>query len=110
MASIDDFEKIDIRVGTIIQVDDFPEARIASYIFKVDFGPEIGQKKSCGRYPANYTKQELIGKQIAAVINFPPRQIGPLSSEILILGFPDETGQAVLITPTKEVPIGGRLF
>lgn len=110
MISHDDFDKVDIRVGKIIEVEDYPEARKPSYKLKIDFGPEIGVKKSVGQFPANYSKEEMQGRLVACVINFPPRQIGPAVSEVLTLGFPDEAGNAVLITPTKNTPLGGKLF
>jgi tRNA-binding protein len=105
-----DFEKVDIRVGKIIEVEDFPQARKPSYKLKIDFGSRIGIKKSVGQFPANYSKEELQGKLVACVINFPPRQIGPAISEVLTLGFPDENGNAVLVTPTRNISLGGKLF
>ena len=110
MIAYSDFEKVDIRVGKIILVEDYPDARKPSYKLQIDFGPEIGVKKSIGQFPTNYTKKELRGKLVACVINFPPRQIGPSISEVLTLGFADAVGNAVLVTPTKEVPLGGKLF
>jgi tRNA-binding protein len=110
MISYENFEKVDIRVGKIIKVEDYPDARKPSYKLQIDFGPEIGIKKSIGQFLANYTKEELQGKLVACVVNFPPRQIGIAVSEVLTLGFADKNGNAVLITPTKEVPLGGRLF
>lgn len=110
MATYDDFDKLDIRVGKIVKVDDFPQARKPSYKIEIDFGGEIGHKKSCGQFVTNYTKEELQDTLVAGVINFPPRQIGPVVSEVLTLGFPDENGNAVLISPTKQVPLGGKLF
>lgn len=110
MISYSDFEKVDIRVGKIIEVEDYPEAKKPSYKLRIDFGSEIGIKKSIGQFPANYTKEELKGRLVVCVINFPPRQIGPAVSEVLTLGFPDESGNAVLITPTKDIPLGGKLF
>jgi len=110
MATIDDFDKLDIRVGKITKVEDFPEARKASYKLQIDFGKELGIKKSCAQLPANYKKEELEGMLVGCVVNFPPRQIGPAVSEVLTLGFPDTDSNAVLITPTKDVPLGGRLF
>lgn len=110
MATIEDFDKLDIRVGKVVKVEDFPEARKPSYKLHIDFGDELGIKKSCAQLPQNYKKEELEGKLIAAVVNFPPRQIGPAVSEVLTLGFPDDDGNAVIITPTKEVPLGERLF
>jgi tRNA-binding protein len=110
MATIEDFENIDIRVGKVVKVEDFPEARKPSYKLQIDFGIELGIKKSCAQLVANYRREELEGKLVAAVVNFPPRQIGPAVSEVLTLGFPDEDGNATLIMPTKDVPLGGRLF
>jgi len=110
MVTFEDFQKIDIRVGKIIKVDDFPEAKKSLYKMQIDFGKEIGIKKSCGRYPQNYLKEELVGKLVLGIVNFPPRQIGPAISEVLILGVPDEKDEAILITPTKNVPLGGKLY
>lgn len=110
MATYEDFQKLDVRVGKIIEVSDFPEARNPSYKLKIDFGDEIGVKKSCAQLPANYAKKELQNKLVLAVVNFPPRQIGPALSEVLTLGVPDEKGNCVLIAPDKDVPLGGRLY
>lgn len=110
MVTIDDFNKSDIRVGRIIDVEDFPEARKPSYKLKIDFGVEIGIKKSCAQLVKNYTKEQLMGKLVLGVVNFPPRQMGPAVSEVLTLGVPGEDGECVLIEPDKEVPIGGRLY
>ena len=110
MATYDDFTKLDIRVGEIIEVLDFPEARTPAYKLLINFGDEIGIKKSSAQLPANYTKEELIGKQILAVINFPPRQIGPVKSEVLTLGVPDGNGECFLVTPDSNIPLGGRLY
>lgn len=110
MATIEDFENIDIRVGKVVKVDDFPEARKPSYKLQIDFGEELGIKKSCAQLVANYKKEGLEGKLVACVVNFAPRQIGPAVSEVLTLGFPDEDGNATLIMPTKDVPLGGRLY
>ncbi len=106
----DDFAKVDIRVGTIVAVEPFPEARKPAYKLRVDFGPEIGIKRSSAQLTAHYRAEELVGRQVAAVVNFPPRQIGPFMSEVLVLGFPDPAGAVVLIAPTKPVPDGGKLF
>lgn len=106
----DDFEKVDIRVGTILAVDDFPKARKPAYKLTVDFGPAIGVKKSSAQVTVHYTKEDLIGRQVAAVVNFPPRQIADFMSEVLVLGFPDADGAVVLIAPTRAVPDGGKLF
>lgn len=110
MATYEDFQKLDIRVGKIVEVDDFPEARKPAFKLKIDFGAEIGIKTSSAQLPQNYTKEELRGKLVLGVVNFPPRQIGPVVSEILTLGVPDSSGECVLITPDKEAPIGGRLY
>jgi len=110
MIQYDDFEKVDIRVGKIVKVEDYPQARKPSYKLEIDFGAEIGIKKSIGQYVANYTKDELQDKLVASVVNFPPRQIGPAVSEVLTLGFADENGNPTLITPSKNVPLGGKLF
>jgi len=109
MITYDDFEKVDIRVGKIIKINDFPEARTPSYKMEIDFGPEIGVKKSCGRYPQNYKKDELLGRQVLGVVNFPVKQIGPAVSEVLTLGLGDEREEAILVIPEREVPLGGKL-
>lgn len=106
----EDFLKVDIRVGTIVAAENFPEARKPSYRLRIDFGPAIGEKKSCAQIVANYTVNELVGRQVAAVVNFPPRQIGPAMSEVLTLGFADERGEVVLFAPDSHVPNGSRLF
>jgi len=110
MATYDDFVKLDIRVGRIVEVSDFPEAKKPSYKLKIDFGSEIGIKKSCAQLPPNYTKEQLKDKLVLGVINFPPRQIGPAVSEVLTLGVPDGNGECLLITPDRDVPLGGRLY
>ena len=108
--SFDDFLKVDIRVGTIIRVEPYPEARNPSYKLYVDFGPEIGERKTSAQCTIHYGLEELIGKQVAAVINFPAKQIGKFMSEILVLGFPDDDGGVVLVEPNRKVSNGGRLF
>ncbi|MBC8239537.1 MAG: tRNA-binding protein [Alphaproteobacteria bacterium] len=108
--SFDDFLKVDIRVGTIIRAEPYPEARNPSYKLYVDFGPEIGERKTSAQLTVHYTIEDLIGRQVAAVINFPDKQIGKFMSEILVLGFPDDQGAVVLIEPNRQVANGGRLF
>lgn len=110
MIGFEDFLKVDIRIGTIVAAEDFPEARKPSYRLRIDFGPAIGEKKSCAQIAAHYLLGELIGRQIAAVVNFPPRQIGPAMSEVLTLGFADEGGAVTLFAPDSRVPNGSRLF
>ncbi|HEY1352324.1 MAG TPA: tRNA-binding protein [Ktedonobacteraceae bacterium] len=109
MISYDDFAKIDVRVGKIVQVDDFPQARKPAYKLTIDFGAEIGIKRSSAQI-TNYPKAELLGKQVIGVVNFPPRQIGPFHSEVLTLGVSDGNGNVILLTPTAEVPLGSKMF
>lgn len=110
MATFEDFQKLDIRVGKITEIEDFPEARKPSYRLKIDLGQEIGTKKSCAQLVKNYTKEQLQGKLVLCVVNFPPRQIGPATSEVLTLGVPGEGKECVLIQPERDVPVGGRLY
>ena len=109
MITYSDFEKVDVRVGRIVTVEDFPQARKPAYKLSIDFGPEIGIKRSSAQV-TNYSKEELLGKLVMGVVNFPPRQIGPFFSEVLTLGVPDSDGNVILLSPTKEVPLGGRMF
>ena len=105
-----DFEKVDIRVGRITRTEPFPEARKPAIRLWVDFGPEIGEKRSSAQITKHYAPEGLIGRQVLAVVNFPPRQIGPVMSEVLVLGVPDDDGEVVLIGPGHDVPVGGKLF
>ncbi|MDH3582458.1 MAG: tRNA-binding protein [Hyphomicrobiales bacterium] len=108
--SFDDFLKVDIRVGTVVRAEPFPEARKPALKLWIDFGAQIGEKKSSAQITVHYKAEELVGRQVAAVVNFPPRQIGPLMSEVLTLGFPDENGEVVLFAPDLKVANGARLF
>lgn len=111
MATIEDFQKIDIRVGKIVEVNDFLEAKKPAYKLRIDFGPEVGIKNSSVQIVALYKKEELIGKLVLGVVNFPPRKIGPFESEVLTLGVPDEEGRVILIRPdTENAIVGGKLF
>jgi tRNA-binding protein len=105
----DDFMKVDIRVGRVVRVEDFPEARKPAWKLTIDFGEELGEKRSSAQVK-NYTREELEGRLVVAVVNFPPRQIGPFMSEVLTLGVPDEQGNVTLLQPAAEVPLGGRMF
>ena len=104
-----DFEKVEIRVGTVVEVDDFPEARKPAYILRVDFGPEIGVRKSSAQVTQIYSKEELLGRQVVGAVNFPPKQIGPMRSECLVTGFYRADGNVVLAIPEREVPNGSKL-
>src|SRR3954463_1725599 len=108
--TFDDFLKVDIRVGTIVDVQEFPEARKPALKLTIDFGAALGRKRSSAQITKHYSPDSLLGRQVAAVVNFPPRQIGPFMSEVLTLGFPDEDGEVVPIAPDLPVRDGGRLF
>jgi tRNA-binding protein len=110
VATVDDFEKLDIRVGTITSADPFPKARKPAIMLAIDFGAELGIKRSSAQLTVHYAPGQLIGRQVVAVVNFPPRRIGPFSSEVLVLGVPDEDGAVVLLRPDLAVPNGGRMF
>jgi tRNA-binding protein len=105
----DDFLKVDVRVGRIVRVEDFPEARKPAWKLTVDFGPELGERRSSAQI-TNYTREELEGSLVVAVVNFPARQIGPVRSEVLVLGVPDADGNVILLRPDRDVPVGGRMF
>ncbi len=109
MATIEDFDKLDIRVGRVVAVEEFPEARKPAWKLEVDFGEEIGLRKTSAQI-TNYSREELEGRLVLGVVNFPPRQIGPVRSEALVLGVPDEEGRVILLQPSSEVPLGGRMF
>jgi len=108
--SYDDFRKVDIRVGTIVGVEPFPEARRPALKLTIDFGPVVGQRRSSAQIVTHYKADQLVGRQVAAVVNFPKKQIGKFMSEVLVLGFPDDAGEVVMIAPNQAVPNGGRLY
>jgi tRNA-binding protein len=110
MITFADFERVDIRVGRIVRADIFPEARKPAYKLAIDFGAEVGTRQSSAQLTRQYQPAELVGRLVLAVVNFPPRQIGPFMSEVLTLGVPDEHGAVVLVVPDKDVPVGGKLF
>ena len=107
--TFDDFLKVDIRVGTVTRAEPFPEARKPAIKLWIDFGPEIGERKTSAQLTVHYTPDALVGQQVMAVVNFPPRQIGPFMSEVLVLGVPDDSGDIVLLKPDQKVPEGGRM-
>lgn len=107
--SFDDFLKVDVRVGRITRAEPFPEARKPAFRLWIDFGPDLGEKRSSAQITAHYTPETLVGREVLAVVNFPPRQIGPVRSEVLVLGLPDADGEVVLVEPERAVPLGGRL-
>jgi tRNA-binding protein len=110
LASIDDFQKLDIRVGQILEAEDYPEGKSSTHVLTIDFGAAIGMRKSLARLRPNYRSDELIGRLVLCVVNFPPRQIGRHRSEVLTLGLPDTDGAVVLVQPERPVPLGGRLY
>lgn len=110
LIGFDDWLAVDVRVGTIVAAEPFPEARKPAIKLVIDFGGAIGRKRSSAQITRHYSPDDLVGRQVAAVINFPPRQIGPMMSEVLTLGFPDDDGEVVLVSPERAVPDGGRLF
>lgn len=110
MATFEEFERLDVRVGRIVEVRPFPEGRYSTHVLRLDFGPELGTKKSLAKLAPNYAGDELVGRLALAVVNFPPRQIGKHLSEVLTLGVPDAHGNVVLVRPDLEVPIGGKLY
>jgi tRNA-binding protein len=110
MITFEDFAKVDIRVGVIVRAEAYPEARKPAIKLWVDFGDELGEKKSSAQITAHYSPEDLPGKRVMAVVNFPPRQIGKFMSEVLVLGIPDEDDEVVLLVPDKDVPIGGRMY
>ncbi len=108
--TFDDFMAVDIRVGEIVRAEPFPEARKSAFKLFLDFGPEIGERKSSAQITKHYTLDDLPGRKVLAVVNFPPRQIGPVMSEVLVLGVPDADGEVVLLKPDLDVPVGGRMY
>jgi tRNA-binding protein len=110
VVTVEDFERLDIRAGRVVEVQPFPEGRCSTHVLMIDFGPGLGTKKSLAKLAPNYEGSELVGRLVLAVVNFPPRQIGKHQSEVLTLGVPDEEGNVVLVRPDSDVPLGGRLY
>lgn len=108
--SWDDFERVDVRVGRVVEAEPFPEARKPAIKLLVDFGEAIGEKKTSARLTAHYDPEGLVGRQVVAVVNFPPKRIAGFKSEVLVLGVPDKSGEVVLLAPEREVPLGGKMF
>jgi tRNA-binding protein len=108
--SWEDFEKVDVRVGKVLEAEPFPEARKPTMKLSIDFGPEVGVKRTSAQLTAHYEPKEIVGKQVVAVVNFPPKRIAGFESEVLVLGVPDEEGAVVLLAPDREVPLGGKMF
>ncbi len=108
--SWEDFEKVEVKVGKVIEADPFPEARKPSIKLTVDFGPEVGTRRTSAQLTAHYNPEALVGRQVVAVVNFPPKRIAGFKSEVLVLGVPDESGEVVLLSPDSDVPLGGRMF
>jgi tRNA-binding protein len=108
--SWEDFEKVEVKVGKVIEADPFPEARKPSIKLSVDFGPEVGTRRTSAQLTAHYNPEALVGRQVVAVVNFPPKRIAGFKSEVLVLGVPDESGEVVLLSPDSDVPLGGRMF
>jgi tRNA-binding protein len=108
--SWEDFQKVDVRVGRVVEAKLFPEARKPSIKLLLDFGPEVGQKRTSAQLTAHYDPEALVGRQVVAVVNFPPKRIAGFKSEVLVLGVPDEVGEVVLLSPDRDVPLGGRMF
>ncbi len=108
--TFDDFQRVDVRVGTVVRAEPFPEARVPAIKMWIDFGAELGEKKTSAQITRHYAPEMLVGQQVAAVVNFPPRQIGKFMSEVLALGFPDANGEVVLVSPNQNVPNGGKLY
>lgn len=109
MITVDDFLKVDMRVGRVVSAEGFPEAKKPAYKLKIDFGPELGIKQSSVQLVKNYQPKELVGRLVVCVVNFPPRQVGPFRSDVLTLGVPDKDGECILLSPDRDVPLGGRM-